>query len=261
MEKLLINVYIRLLFVFHKWFGGKQKCRKVSSVCLIYRISDSGYPKQKLEFINNETCLKNAVSKFPLDKCRWLVIADNVSNETYEMIVKYIPKENIERVSVGHGAGTFRLAYEKVLSLDKDTLVYFLENDYIHRSGSLDALKEAAENVDSEYITLYDNSDKYGYGNLNPLVKGGERSRVFLTNSSHWKYTNSTTMTFAAFADVLIRDKKFFWNWTNTKHPYDFAIFIQLGLHGRKLIWPIPGYSTHGDIEYVSPLVDWGREV
>ena len=32
---------------------------------IIYRISDTGYSKQKPTYVNNEQCLKNAVSRFP----------------------------------------------------------------------------------------------------------------------------------------------------------------------------------------------------
>ncbi|WP_298551935.1 hypothetical protein [uncultured Parabacteroides sp.] len=260
-SKFIVNLYLKLAFIYHKWCCRPVKKRKVSSVYIIYRISDCGYPKEKLAFVNNENCLKNAISRFPLDKCSWLIIADNISDETYKMMLKYVSAENIWRVSIGNGAGTFRLAYEKAMSLTKNTLVYFLENDYIHRKGALEALLEAAECSESEYITLYDNPDKYGYGNLNPFVKGGEKTRVFLTRSTHWKFTNSTTMTFATFVDNLFRDKKIFWKWTNTKHPYDFDIFIELGLKNRKLMCPIPGYSTHGDIEYVTPIIDWKKEI
>lgn len=82
-----------------------------------------------------------------------------------------------------------------------------------------------------------------------------------MTSSSHWKITNSTTMTFAAFVGTLRKDKDLFWKWTKTKHPFDFQIFMALARRRRVLISPVPGYSTHGEIKYLSPLADWRKEV
>jgi len=41
------------------------------------------------------------------------------------------------------------------------------------------------------------------------------------------------------------------------KCPRDFDMFIHLRKEGRSLLTPIPGYSTHGDIYYLSPLDNW----
>ena len=164
---------------------------------------------------------------------------------------------------MGHGAGTFRIAYEYSLShFFDDDCVYFLENDYLHKNGSLGVLKEGLLCKESDYVTLYDHPDKYGYVSDNKcIVSGGESTRLLLTSSSHWKITNSTTMTFAAFVGTLRKDKDLFWKWTKTKHPFDFQIFMALARRRRVLISPVPGYSTHGEIKYLSPLADWRKEV
>ncbi len=44
------------------------------------------------------------------------------------MIQKHIPRNFIEYVSVGHGAGTFNLALDEALQLADDETVYFIEN-------------------------------------------------------------------------------------------------------------------------------------
>tara|TARA_B100001250_G_scaffold40919_1_gene32397 strand:- start:1168 stop:1419 length:252 start_codon:yes stop_codon:yes gene_type:complete len=38
----------------------------------------------------------------------------------------------------------------------------------------------------------------------------------------------------------------------------DHAKFVELGRHGRRLITPMPGYSTHCD-HLRSPTVDWEK--
>jgi len=107
---------------------------------IIYRISDAGYNKVKPDYINNENCLKNFVSVFGNENL--YIIADNCSEPTLNMIEKYVIPSNIEKVSVGHGAGTFNLALDKALTWDDDEIVYFLENDYLHKQNSPSILKE-----------------------------------------------------------------------------------------------------------------------
>ncbi|MDR1090884.1 MAG: hypothetical protein LBL79_07385 [Prevotella sp.] len=188
------------------------------------------------------------------------MIADNVSVSTYEMILKYIPVQYVRRVSVGNGAGTFRLAYEHALTNKSSDCIYFLENDYLHRNNSREGLLEAFRLNEADYITLYDHPDKYGYNTGNPFVSGGEKSKVFLTQSTHWKVTGSTTMTFAAKVKTLRKDKAVFRKWTSKPHPYDFQLFHELkAFRKRILISPIPSYSTHGETKFLAPLIDWEK--
>jgi cellulose synthase/poly-beta-1,6-N-acetylglucosamine synthase-like glycosyltransferase len=96
---------------------------------IIYRISDTGYNKIKPSYINNENCLKNATKAF--NQAEWLIIADNISKKTEEMILKY--QSNILKVNVGHGAGTFNLALNEALKYNDNEVIYFIENDYLHK--------------------------------------------------------------------------------------------------------------------------------
>lgn len=237
----------------------KRKERNIGKVVVFYRICDHGYPKDKPVYITKENCLRNAVKEFPTAKCEWHVIADNVCDDTYNMIVKYVPADNVERVSVGHGAGTFRMVYEKALGYNDNDLIYFLEDDYLHLPNSLECLISVAKQNYADYITLYDHPDKYGFQDQNPFVKdGGEKTKVFLTDNHHWKLTDSTTMTMAAFVDVLKRDQVTWWRWTETKHPYDFQIFVDLRCFSKaRLVSPIPSLSTHGEVVMLAPLINW----
>ena len=193
---------------------------------IIYRISDAGYKKEKPDYINNENCLANAVKVFgnPDDSRDFIVIADNVSEETYLMICKYVNSHQIFKVSVGHGAGTFNLALNKALELDDNEIIYFIENDYIHK-------------LDSQKIM--------------------EDTRVYLSDSVHWKITNSTTMTFAAKVSTLKKYEDTLRNFTKETHPNDFQMFLHLREEGGLLLTPLPGYATHGESAWLSPLTDW----
>ncbi len=82
---------------------------------IVYRISDTGYSKVKPGYINNENCLKNFCSVFFNHIYDIKILADSCSEDTLKMISKYIDPVNIEKVSVGHGAGTFNLALDLAL--------------------------------------------------------------------------------------------------------------------------------------------------
>lgn len=224
---------------------------------IIYRISDAGYNKVKPSYIDNEKCLANATKVFK--DADWLVIADNCSNQTLSMIKKY--QSNIKIVSVGHGAGTFNLALDEALSLDDDEIVYFIENDYLHKHNSIEILKQGFT-LGASFVALYDHPDKYldpSHGG-NPYCEGGaEATRVYLTDSCHWKITNSTTMTFATKAYTLRKFQSILRKHTAEKHPNDFQMFLELREQNALLITPIPGYATHGETMWLSPLTDWSK--
>tara|TARA_R110000822_G_scaffold310538_1_gene443819 strand:+ start:2803 stop:3495 length:693 start_codon:yes stop_codon:yes gene_type:complete len=224
---------------------------------IIYRISDTGYNKVKPDYINNESCLANATKA--LAGAIFHVIADNTSRETNDMIQKYITKDGIEYVSKGNGAVTFNLALTKALTYDDDDIVYFLENDYLHKPDSQKILEQGFS-LGASFVALYDHPDKYlgpSKGG-NPYCEGGsEDTRVYLTDTCHWKITNSTTMTFAAKVSTLKRVEPILRKHTSGTHPSDFDMFLELREHGELLITPLPGYSTHGETKWLSPLTDW----
>jgi glycosyltransferase involved in cell wall biosynthesis len=226
---------------------------------IIYRISDTGYNKVKPLYINNENCLKNAVKTF--GNSEFLIIADNVSDKTKEMIEEYVPTENINHVSVGHGAGTFNLALDLALKQSDGDVIYFLENDYLHTNNAETIIMEGI-NLGADYVSGYDHPDKYIPASRggNPQIEddGGETTKVYLTKSSHWKITNSTTMTFAAKVSTLKRDEAILRKYTNMGHyPQDYKMFLELRENNAILVTSIPGISTHGESMWLSPGIDW----
>jgi hypothetical protein len=226
---------------------------------VIYRISDAGYKKEKPDYINNGNCLKNAVRVF--NGVDWSIIADNISPETNDMIQKYKSRDYIYYASIGHGAGTFNLALDEALQSPDDEIIYFIENDYLHKPGSQQILEEGFE-LGASFVSLYDHPDKYLSPSKggNPYCDGGaEDTRVYLTKSTHWKITNSTTMTFAAKVSTLKRVEHILRKYTQGSYPDDFKMFLELREQGELLITPIPGYSTHGESAWLSPLTDWSQ--
>ena len=228
---------------------------------IIYRISDAGYNKVKPDYIDNEKCLKNFCNIFYDHIYDIHIIADNCSEPTMNMIKKYIDPINIEKVSVGHGAGTFNLALDKALKWEDDEIVYFVENDYLHKPSSPDVLKEGFD-LGASFVALYDHPDKYmdPRSGGNPYCEGGaEDTRVYLTNSCHWKITNSTTMTLASKVSILKQTEEILRKHTSGTHPNDFPMFLELRENDHLLITPLPGYATHGETAWLSPLTKWNE--
>ena len=242
----------------------------------IYRISDSAQKttdsngnniiKTKPDYITKKGCLKNFINVFGVDNL--YIIADNVSDNTYEFLKSFnINSNNIFRTNFGNGAASFRKALSLSLqNFDVNDSVYFVEDDYLHLNNANKVLLEGLEIFD--YVTLYDHPDKYiSAGTVknkvvgNPLISdNSEETRVYLTENTHWKLTNSSTMTFACKVSVLKQDLKNILEFVKTDFPYDFNMFRSLIISNkRKLGVCIPGMSTHGESIYLSPLVDWEK--
>ena len=223
---------------------------------IIYRISDAGYNKVKPDYINNEACLKNATKEFK--DANWSILADNVSAETNDMIQRYHPRSEISYLEMGNGAATFNVALNEALTYNDDEIVYFLENDYLHKPGSQKILLEGFD-LGADFVSLYDHPDKYMDPNEggNPYCEGrSETTRVYLTDSVHWKITNSTTMTFAAKVSTLKNCEETLRKHTSGTHPNDFQMFLDLVMDKKYLVTPIPGYATHGETAWLSPLTN-----
>tara|TARA_B100000497_G_C7687787_1_gene417222 strand:+ start:550 stop:1242 length:693 start_codon:yes stop_codon:yes gene_type:complete len=227
---------------------------------VIYRISDAGYNKVKPKYINNEKCLANAIKVFK--DAEWSIIADGISEETNNMIQKYIPRSYIYYVSEGNGAKTFNIALdEAIMGDDDDEIIYFLENDYLHKPKSLKIIEEGFT-LGASFVSLYDHPDKYlspSKGGNRYCEGGAEDTRVYLTDSCHWKITNSTTMTFASKVSTLRANEDILRSHTNGSHPNDFNMFLELREKNELLITPIPGFATHGETAWLSPLTKWNR--
>jgi uncharacterized protein YihD (DUF1040 family) len=246
----------------------------------LYRISDASRVKEKIAGATKINCLKNFISVFGTDGL--FVFADNCTNGT----VNQIKELGIEPVLISLGnSASFRYIVDFALaSFTESDHVYLIEDDYWHLPTAKQALIEGLQIAD--YVTLYDHPDKYiGFeiGGSNPYIKhNGEKSRVFLSQTSHWKTSNSTTMTFATRIAELKADKHLMMKYTEQKIPQDFELFLfltkqspgplfrrnyyklffqtllyYLKLKKRVLITALPGLSTHIEHDQLTPHIHW----
>lgn len=222
---------------------------------VLYRISDGSYKKERFPNATKQHCINNFLSNFPKEEV--IIYADNVLDETLNWIRELGCETH--RTNGGSSAAGFRIVLNEALKLLDDETVYFMEDDYLHLPNSRTVLLEGIERA--HYVSLYDHADKYIPANLggNPLIEddASEITKVFLTKSTHWKLTNSTTMTFAAKVSTLREDAEVWQKYTQGTYPHDFKCFLELREKGRTLATPIPGYSTHCEPMWASPLTDW----
>lgn len=146
----------------------------------------------------------------------------------------------------------FMLDYIAELNLDQDTIVYLLEDDYLHLPNWPTILREAFTLPRVDYVTLYDHNDKY------QSSYSGLKSEIFHTDSCHWRTTPSTTNTYAMLFSTLERDfeiHKYFS--LSTSITRDHAKFCELTKMGSTLVSSLPGYSCHLEPAYLSPCTDW----
>lgn len=169
------------------------------------------------------------------------VICDNCERKT----IKMVQETGLPFVSTAKGnAGSLRLALDMALEECEDNeLVYFCEDDYLHLGSAPTLLEEGIKRAD--YVTLYDHPDKYSR-----YYNGGEYSKVIKTQSSHWRYTASTCMTFGTKVKMLREDKEIWDEFTSEEHPHDHFIFTKLGKKNRRLAVCIPGVACHIDLAF-----------
>jgi len=235
--------------------GGQIHADNSQMVC-IYRISDGGYNKVKPSYITKRTCFLHFLKIFEGHEIQ--VVADNVSDDTFQFLLGFIDPCRIHRTYFGHGAGSFKFGVDLAIRLfARDTKVYFAEDDYVYVPHAPKIISEGLDIAD--YSSGYDHWDKYINNGPNPFVHhGGEETRVIVSASHHWKYTNSCCMTFGVRVGTMVGDYDIYQEFNSGTHPHDFQMFCALrDRHHRRLVSSIPGVSTHGEVAWLSPFVDW----
>ncbi len=214
--------------------------------------------KSRPPYFSKEKCFYNLLNTLSKEtNCRLTFFLDTF----YPMEEKHYlfsqDKYPIVEVSEGKEASSFLQMLDYVLKkkLSPETIIYFVEDDYIHREGWVSMLREAFTLQEADYVTLYDHKDKYFFPDYQDL-----HSKIFPTKSCHWRVTPSTTNTYAMRLRTLIRDEEIHRAFSQGKSiTEDHAKFQALSKRGSLLLSPMPGFSTHVETEFLSPCVDWEK--
>jgi hypothetical protein len=228
---------------------------------ILYRISDSSNKKLRPDYVNNKhKMFLHFISIFKNHDI--YIFADNVSDETFNFILNSAGHYKLIRTYLGNSESFMFSVNYAINNFNNNDIIYFAEDDYVYKKEAPKIIEEGLKLAD--YSSGYDHPDKYlnhSQGGPNPFIEeGGELSRVLLTDSSHWKFTNSCCMTFATTLKTLKDDFDIFENNCTGKDPYDFWIFFDLyKIKNKKLSSCIPSVSTHGETEWLAKLIDWEK--
>ena len=170
----------------------------------------------------------------------------------------FLSGKDVNKISMkgGNDAQSFLnlLNYVNDQDYDEEDIIYFLEDDYLHKPQWVDVMLEGFNIIGADYYTLYDHPDKYWENMYSKLT-----SKIIVTPSTHWRTTPSTTNTYACrfktlkkHFDIHIQYCDLVEKWTK-----DHDKFTHLWNIGSNLISCIPGYCTHVEGGMLSPLTNW----
>jgi len=206
----------------------------------LYRPEGFGYEKSfnnLLETIKNNSNVELTVM---MDGTRHNTFLEHYEGEIYEF-------------KGGSDSASFfeTVKYIKNKNIGDDDLIYFLENDYLHVRGWTNKVIELFQIYNGlSYVSLYDHNDKYILPMYEDLV-----SKIFTTNTHHWRTTPSTCGSFIIPKKVFDED----FDILSTMEG-DHNKFLYLNQYrNRFVLTPIPGLSTHCMEGLMSPTIDWSK--
>ncbi len=209
--------------------------------------------KKRFPTFSREACAQNLIQTLDHSQANLTFLLDTARGK--EHFIQRQTSYPLITFDAGTEAKAFLALLDHVesLHLHPDTIVYFVEDDYLHRPGWLDILIEGFSIPGVDYVTLYDHKDKYYFPQYQDL-----KSKIFLTETSHWRTVPSTTQTFAARMKTLKKDlpihRRFSEQSDITADHEKFSLLTRLG---STIISPIPGWSTHAEPEFASPRFNW----
>lgn len=204
------------------------------------------------EWWDKEKVFENFKRTLNSETTNYTIVYDKHYGNRSETFLK--EEENVYEVNCGKESLSFIETLNYILSkdFDDDTIIYFLEDDYVHRPG-WDKILIDGFNLPVDYITLYDHGDKYQEMYKDFMTK-------LLISFTHWMPIPSTTNTFAVKFNTLKEDQNIHRYFSTGFEPSaDHAKFLELHRQGRNLISCVPGYSTHCHKEFLSPCIDWSQ--
>ena len=227
-------------------FWKKRKAEVFSRHAFFSTISQH---KKRLPGFSHEKCYRNLLDTFDFKRANLTFIFDAAKGPLSDHFLS--EEKNVIEIHEGTESGAFLKVIDHVSKLDlhPETVVYFVEDDYLHRPGWLGVLLEGLEIAD--YVTLYDHKDKY-------FLYPDLRSQIYVSPTCHWRTVPSTTQTFAMRFKTLLRDLEIHRQFSSgRKISADHEKFCHFQTLGTMLVSPMPGWSTHAEPEFASPCIDW----
>ena len=228
-----------------------KKIEIFSRHCEFSKFSEN---RERVNGFSKEACYKNLKKTLNRNISNLTFLMDGELNKHFLNNEKEFRVKNIEGGSQAKSWDS-ALNYVRERNFNDDQIIYFVEDDYLHLDNWPEILLDGFE-FNIEHISLYDHLDKYKL----PLYKKLQ-STILIGKKSHWRSVPSTTLSFAVkfknFKKYFDIYKKF--NFINEGKTKDHEMFLELWKNGSNLITPIPGYASHMDLAWLSPMIDWEK--
>ncbi len=219
--------------------------------------SSASAHKERFASFSRERCYQNLMETIDSPHVNVTFFLDTYHPSEQEHFLKKQERFPVIEIKAGAEGESFLQMIHYVAEQDYplDTILYFLEDDYIHKKGWIEVLVEAFSLPQVDYVTLYDHRDKYFLPQYEQL-----QSKIFHTTSCHWRTTPSTTNTYAMKFKTFLRDFSVHQEFSKgRKITADHDKFCRLREQGAILISSIPGWATHAEPRYASPCADWDK--
>lgn len=211
--------------------------------------------KARFEGFSHEKCHLNLMETADFSKVNFTYFLDTHFSSGEDHFIKNQDRFPVIEIDAGCEAKSFLAQLEYVVKqeMDEETVIYFLEDDYLHREGWCHVLNEGISLPGVDYVTLFDDRDKYYLEQYETLT-----SKLMVGPTCHWRTTPATTNTYAMKRKALLRDLEAHEAFSQDRDiSADYDKFVRLKKMGATLISPIPGWSTHIQEENMSPCLDW----
>jgi len=148
---------------------------------------------------------------------------------------------------------SFKIAKEK-----SEDLVYFIEDDYIHKKESIFEIISSYEKISSELgKELFICPVDYPY-----LYKKLENSNIFIGNKYHWRTVNECLLTFLTSKHLIDKYYEDLLNMSKNEHS-PFETPLHKIFEKELCISPIPSLAMHctnvNSVFGLSPNIDWNK--
>lgn len=217
--------------------------------------SEASAHKQRYCSFDKELCLQNLLDTVNDCKIEMTFILDTFHPCQNPHFIHKQTRFPVIEMKGGTETASFLWMLDYVASqkFSAQTIIYFLEDDYIHKPDWCKILRESFTLPGVDYVTLYDHKDKYFLPEYQDLS-----AKIFHTNSCHWRSTPSTTNTYAMRYKTLMRDIEIHKSFSLHRNVSDdHGKFLKLQSQGAILVSAIPGWATHAEPKYASPCTDW----
>ena len=218
---------------------------KINSINFKISIIDSGSPESDLVVI------KNILEKY--DITHEIIKLDL---RDYQNKIKILNKNNTTIESnMKSTMASINKSFDLAIKPDVD-LVYFVEDDYIHKKDAVLEMLYTYEKISTIYNDeLFLCPIDYPY-----LYKPSKQSEIVLGHNKHWRSVNESLLTFMASRQMLIKhiDKL---NYMSLNEHSPFESPLHKIYENELCLSPIPSLALHctnvNSVFGLSPNIDW----